>query len=668
MKNILFLLLAFASKAFVIHAQVYEGFPEVRSYKSRLVKVDDYLQTDPLKCDAELDVLEKLAKKNSNKVLLGLTTLYRGIADYYIGQHDSALVYLNETIKIANEIGNKKLRSSASIRKLFILDASADPSILLRMMKDEYEDAKKRKDTVNMIYSLNGMAAYNERLDSTKQSINNYMTALKIAEQSKNDYEYAFLLNNIGLLKLRLKSPDQAFSDLQKGLKIAKRLESSRLEITIRENIGYCYSEMDSLDKAENEYRYTLELSRKKNYRVLAFHSLVNLGVVERSKGNIARSDSLTRSALKMAKDVKISYAISQIYLSLAQISLGKKDFKEVSSFLDSAAAYKKYGNPNEIQEYIYLVTYQSLQDQGKFEDALNTYKRLTTFRDSLDMKGHIQLMSELQLKYDVERSEREKLEERTAYEKKLTAEKLENATFRFRIGIVTVIFLVLLGLFLIHHYRTKQKKEIEFSNALVNKLEEERGRIARDLHDGLGQSLVILKNKISRGKQTEIDMVEDIDSDFSNVIEEVRTISRSLVPPELRRLGLSKSLEKLFREVGTNTAIFTQLDLESFSEEAIVSTDQVRLYRIIQELLNNTVKHANASALKLEISSDETEIKLTYQDNGIGFDIEKALQKDNSMGIKGIEQRIRAMNGSIRYEKALKGIQIKITLKPRKK
>lgn len=647
-------------------SQLYEGFPEVEKYKNRLFKVDDYLQTDPIKCESELNYLEKEARRTSNKVLLCLTELYKGISDYYIGQNDSSLIHFNETIKLAEKIGNDRLRSSAAIRKIFIIDSSGDPAILLRMMQDEYDDAKKRRDSINMIYSLNGIAGFYGRLDSTKLSISSYMAALKLAQQSKNDYEYAFLLNNIGLIKLRLQSSEEAIKDLKKGLEIAKRVESSRLEITIRENIGYYYSDMDSLDQAEKEFRYTLDLSRRKNYNSLAFNSMVNLGVLERRKGNIERSDSLMWSALKMAKTEKLTYAISKIYLSLAQINLEQKKYKELDQFLDSAAAYRSMANPNEIQELIYRLKYQSLESQGKFDEALQMYKRLTFFRDSLDNQGHVQLMSELQLRYDVERSEKEKLEERNRYEQKLAKEKLSSATLRFNIGVVSIIFIILLGLFFIHHYRSKQKKEIEFSNALVNKLEEERSRIARDLHDGLGQSLVILKNKVSR-KQEEKDFFEEVDGDFSRVIEEVRTISRSLVPPELRRLGLSKSLEKLFREISTSTAIFTQLDLEELIEDEINETDQVRLYRVIQELLNNTIKHSDASAVKLVMTSKNDEVSLYYQDNGVGFDVDKAFQKENTLGLKGIEQRIRAMNGMIKYEKALKGIQIKITIKPLK-
>ncbi len=644
--------------------QVYEGFPEVEKYKSRLAKIDEYLQTDPSKCKAEIDFLDKEAERTGNKTLKGLTDIYRGTAFYYVGLNDSAIVYFDNAILISREIKNEKLRSSASIRKIFVIDNSGDPGILLHMMMDEYKDASKRKDTSNMIYSLNGMAMYYERLDSTKKCIDSYMQCIKLAQQSKKQFEYAFLLNNRGLLKLRLKSPHEAYKDLTEGLKIAKRLESSRLEIILRENLGYYYSEVDSMDKAEQEHLYALDLSKRKNYNLLWFNSMVNLGSLERDKGNIDKSDSLLWSALDLAKERKITYAISKIYLILAQLRMEKQDYKSVSALLDSASNYKQFGAPNEIQEGVYLITYQSLEKQKKFEDALIAYKRYRSFKDSLNDKGHIQLMNEMQLKYDVEKTEKEKIEQQRDYEQKLAEQQLNNAQLRLNIGLVSVIFLVLLGAFTIHHYRSKQKKEVEFTNALVNKLEDERSRIARDLHDGLGQSLVILKNKFTRSATSKESLQDEIDSDFSQVIEEVRSISRSLVPPELRRLGLKPSLEKLLNQVQFSTGILVNYEIDEITENDLSQINQVRIYRVIQELINNTIKHANATSLKVELSLKNGMIELSYMDNGIGMDVEKAMLNENSLGLKSIDQRVRALNGQIKYEKAEKGIRVKIRIK----
>jgi signal transduction histidine kinase len=84
----------------------------------------------------------------------------------------------------------------------------------------------------------------------------------------------------------------------------------------------------------------------------------------------------------------------------------------------------------------------------------------------------------------------------------------------------------------------------------VVNKLEEERGRIARDLHDGVGQSLIILKNKVIKKSDYSAETQDQLNDNFSEIIEEIRSISRSLIPPELKRLGLRKAVENRLNEV----------------------------------------------------------------------------------------------------------------------
>lgn len=650
---------------FCVNAQVYRGIKKVEKYKSELRKLDTYLQIEPRRCASEIKSLRKEALAKGNKELDALLDIYSGTMYYYEGQSDSSIVYFDKAIKKANKIHNDQIRSSASIRRLFVLDdTGAETSIFLRLMTQEYEDAKKRKDTLNMIYGLNGIALYNEQLDSTKICIDTYMEAIRLARENHNDFEYGFLLNNRGLLKLRLKSPEEAYKDIQQGLKIAKRLENIRLELILRENLAYYYMEVDSIDRAEEEHLFTLNLANKRNFKHLAFNSLVNLGVLERQKGNYSKSDSLLKTALTLAHDDGLYYALSPIYLTLAQLRLQDKDYKGVDSFLDSAMSYAKHTSVNDIKEGYYQIKYSKFQQQGNFEEALSYYKKLTGFRDSLNRSGHIQIMNELQLKYDVEKEKREKVQERNAYEKKLTAEQLDNARLKQNIGISISIIGLIIGLFVIYYYRSKQKREMEFSSAMVNRLEEERGRIARDLHDGLGQSLVILKNRFHKLDSKDDRELKRIDDEFTNTIEEVRSISRSLIPPELRRLGLKKAIVRMLKSIEESTNIVVTTEIEFLDALKLDESQEIRIYRILQELTNNTVKHSQATSLKIEIESIDKGLKITYQDNGIGISEEKFSSDQKSIGIKSIEQRLRFMQGSIRYERVPRGMKAIMKIK----
>lgn len=646
-------------------AQFYLEVQELKPYFKELGRIDNLIHLDPVKAKEEHAKLLAISKSKKDKTLETVLDIYSGTILYYTGKNDSATVFFESAIRKADKLGNRRLHSTASIRRLFVIDRSADAKIMLQFMSEEHEKARLNKDTLNMIYSLNGMAMYNERLDSTKRCIDLYLQAIRLAREHNNLFEYGFLLNNLGLLKLRMKAPEEAYADFNKGIKIAKSLENTRLELTLRENLGYYYTEVDSIDLAEAEYRSTLALAESKNYTLLAFNSLVNLGVLERVKGNISRSDSLLNSALKTAMHSKLYYAVSPIFMTMAQIALENKEYTKLNSLLDSAMRYSGYTSANEIQEAYYQLKHEEFTAKGNFKEALDYYKRLTGFRDSLDRSGHAQIMKELQLKYDVEKEEKRRIQEKNKYRIKLARKERDNAVLKQNIGIGVILFILALAAYIIYSFRKTQKKEREFSEAIVNKLEEERGRIARDLHDGLGQGLVILKNKFNKMSVEDPDneQITQINSSFTDVIEEVRSISRSLIPPELRRLGLKKAIYKMMKDIEDASLIIVTSDLDALDKVQLEASQEIRIYRIIQELTNNTMKHSGASSLKLELEVNRDSLVFTYQDNGKGFDAGETSQSE-SLGLRSIEQRLRYLHGSIRYEKQSKGFKAIVKIK----
>ena len=655
---VVFILLSFLSTG-----QLYKGIPEIAPYEEKLSLVDGYLSLSPNKGKILINELNEIADKKNNEHLKTVLHIYQGTFLYYTGQSDSAIVYFEKAVVLANKIKSVQLRSTASIRKLFVLQGNNNSKPILTLMEDEYEIAKKHGDTLNMIYSLNGQAMCHEILDNTEKCIDVYMNALELAKENDNEYEYGFLLNNLGLLKLRLNSPDEAIEDFKIGLDIARKLKNTRLEVTLRENVGYYYLTIDSVDLAIQEYEESYELAKNRKFSHLAFNSLVNLGVIERQTGNYAKCDSLLDVALTMGKVEKLYYALSPIFLTMAQLEMYAERYSNVQPLLDSALFYSEFTSKNEIQEGVYQITYEMLEKQGDFEEALVFYKRLSKFRDSLDKTGHIQMITELQLKYDVERKEKKHAEDKIAYEHELSQKELQTERLKQNIGLGIIVFILAIGGFIIYYFREKHKREAQFSSALVNKLEEERGRIARDLHDGLGQSLVILKNKFNNYNSSNTESADQINENFTETIEEVRNISRSLIPPELRRLGLQKSINKMLRDIEESTQVITTSDLNVLSEIDLDPGSEIRIYRIIQELANNTIKHSQASSLKVEFELQSSRLQIVYQDNGKGIDVE-SMSTENSIGLRSIEQRLKFLNGTIKVEKPIKGFRAVIRIK----
>jgi signal transduction histidine kinase len=351
-----------------------------------------------------------------------------------------------------------------------------------------------------------------------------------------------------------------------------------------------------------------------------------NLAALEMQEGNKELSNELSKQALETAKKSKLYFAIPNIYLGKAFYELKAENFAAAHQMLDSAQQYSNYSSYSEIMPPLLHLRYRVYEESGDFKQALETYKEKTAVNDSIDEIGNAKLLSELQFKYDDEKKERLRSIEKNKLKLELKQQEVDMTKFRQNviIGLAVGVFVVLV--LIVMYFRLKQKSDNLFSFTIANKLEEERGRIARDLHDGLGQSLIILKNKFNNINLDNPSEAEQVNENFSEVIEEVRSISRSLIPPELKRLGLKKAIENMCQDVESNSHLIVTTEIEAIDECGFEDHQAIRVYRILQELVTNTIKHSRASSLKIAADKKAGELEIVYQDNGTGLDIQQFL------------------------------------------
>jgi len=665
MKNLFFLVFVVVSFIFntIAYSQLYKNIENVQSYSQEMDEIDAFLKLNPYTSIGLIDDLERTAKQDKNNELQVICDIYRGTYYYYTGNNDSSLVFLEKAIQESKRIRNHQLNSSASIRKLFVIDEGVESGIMFDLMEEEYFIALENKDTLNMIYALNGLGSYSSDIDSNQRSFQYYIDAIELSILSKNEFEHGFILNNFGLLKLKLDSPKEAFQDLEAGMEIAKKLGNIRLELILRDNYGYYYSLIDSVDLAQEQYEYALRVAKERNYPQIELTSMINLSSIARMKGNIEESDSLILVSLDIAKKKHVYHYISYIYLGQASLLLNLKKYDEIEQVLDSVAYYSKYGSRGEIMKTYYGIKYDLNKQKGDFESALKYYIKRSNLSDSLDEKTHMQVMTQIQLKYDVEKKEIQRVKEKLSYEENLKVKEEEETRMKQWFIIIVFSFLLILSIGFIYYFINKNKQEAKFSTAIMNQLEEERERIAKDLHDGIGQNLIIIKNKYNNLKLKNTPEYEELNENLSSTLEDVRNISRSLIPPELKRLGLRKSIDKMLNEIEKSTGLIVSSDLDLLDDLNLSKLHEIRIYRIIQELSTNTIKHSKASSLRVEFVKKSNGFGIIYQDNGIGLN-EDSIQENNSIGLRSIRSRLKMLNGTIKFEKQEKGLKAIIRIK----
>lgn len=191
---------------------------------------------------------------------------------------------------------------------------------------------------------------------------------------------------------------------------------------------------------------------------------------------------------------------------------------------------------------------------------------------------------------------------------------------------------------------KIEHKRLQQFSQDLIKTQEEERTRVARELHDSVGQKLMLLT------KKTKSSGDNDLESLAGNTLEELRSISRGLHPATIERLGVTAAITAMINEVDKNTNIFFTSEIENI--DAMLSKDAaLHMYRIIQEVLNNMVKHAEAKAAFITIEANENEIKATIKDNGKGFEFSKASKKHHSLGMKTLMERAKIIKSKLQIK-----------------
>jgi signal transduction histidine kinase len=210
-----------------------------------------------------------------------------------------------------------------------------------------------------------------------------------------------------------------------------------------------------------------------------------------------------------------------------------------------------------------------------------------------------------------------------------------------------------------VRHFHRARAAQAALSRQLIASQEQERKRIAAGLHDTIGQNLLIIKNRALLGLQAKgaptvvVEQLEEVSRAASQALEEVREVSYNLRPYQLDRFGLTKALQELVKRVADAARIPFHIQIDPV-DSLLSAEGEINVYRIVQECLNNIVKHSNAATAHVTITPNDQRIRLVIEDDGCGFDY-AALQSDperpHSFGLSGLAERVRILNGCFRCD-----------------
>ncbi|MDR0229082.1 MAG: histidine kinase [Flavobacteriaceae bacterium] len=485
---------------------------------------------------------------------------------------------------------------------------------------------------------------------------------IPLSEKSGNQLYLAYSYTQVGLTFMSVGQFDKAEEYHFKALEIINKIsEQGVIHLITYFNLvsNYCYqansySAKVYLDKA------TALLQQYPNSRQYPNY-YYQLAMYYTTKQAYKEALATLEKGVVSSKEKKQPKLTQMLYFRMYNVYLMQKDYDGAKAILEQILKDNVL-NKEAVNRKITFTQLATVNEaMGNFKDAYEWMKKSSALGDSLQQQKLLEKMNELEIIHDTHQKEQtighlmqEKVED-------ALIAKNNNMRMIF-LGIGFVLSLVIGGLIYLN-YKNQQKlnkqisishqqelqnieneRRYEASQAILKGEEQERQRVAQDLHDSMGGMLANIRMSISSLDLEESDLLlEKIDKS----ILEMRRISRNLMPETLKNLGLEIALKELCESM-THEKLVIQYEAFNVQVESIPFSTQLTIYRIAQEGISNVIKYSQANRVIVQLSQNEQVLNLTIEDDGIGFDISEVVY---GLGIKNMESRVKLINGVVEID-----------------
>ncbi len=585
-----------------------------------------------------------IATEEQNYSKIGRIYQYYGNFNYYLGRLEVADLYYDSSMLYAHQAKDSSLIVTNLVRKTY-LELQEDTYAAERKFKKYLNVAKEQNDLVNVFETNNALGILSEQRQERAAALEYYYEALRAAENNNDAYSQGIALNNLGLLKVRIQQYEDAIKDFERGIQLADSIDEIRLAFNLHNNVGLLHYSEGANDLALTHYKETLERARRLGFPYSLLIAYLNVANTLFLNENFSTAEKYADSALYLMTEMNDSTNFPSLQYILAESRLNQDKKEEALLFINEGVEYAKRAKDSYNLQTGYNLQQRTLESLGRYEEALRTNKLYHTLKDSLNAVNNKTRLAELQIAYDTEKREAELMEERS----KIELLKADNQLKTSRITLQWVIFVVVLIVFGLLFYlrivRNKREQQKYFSQEILRALDEERSRISRDLHDDIGQSLSAVKSKVNLIKAGRLPSFEGVEESIGQILEQTRKISHEIHPSYLSKIGLKNSIISLLENVEKNTEMITSNELNEEIDK-LCQEKQTQIYRILQECVANTIKHADAKSIKVSIVKEKDRFKLIYRDNGKGINNKK--QFSDGIGMLTISERADFLNAKV--------------------
>ncbi len=553
---------------------------------------------------------------------------FQGYYDKSIQYEDSAMSYLQ---------GQKPGSVNAAIYSNLAVSyrAKGDYEKALESFQSAIELHKSLGENTDVGIVLNNLGVMYMYLEDYPTALSYYQKAITIQREEGNKKEMANVLNNFAIVYANQSLLDSSLYYFQKSLRIEEELNNLRGISECINNIGAVYYYMGETEKAITEIRKSFAIDSLLGDERGMIMSMNNIAEILNETGQPARALKILKHSLSKARAIDSKYDISTAYINMAG-------------------------------------SYERL---GKYKDAFETYQLYAAVHDSVLGEQQQTAIAEMETKYQT----KEKEQQITIQNLEIEEQNTElGARKNLIIGLVAGLLLLILSVFFAYRaYRARKESELQKAlateqekrlAAVIEATEEERTRVSKELHDGIGQQLTSIKLGLSnfasaqqnlpKGEANKIVLLQKVVDESAH---DVRELSHQMMPKALTELGLEPALRDMLAKSLGLVGIKYQFDSVNTNTRMDAKVE-VNLYRVAQELVNNVIKHSGANYVSAELVKTKRSVELNLEDDGKG--IGKA--SSDGHGLLNIKSRIDHLKGVIEFINLPKGgtsVKIRVPL-----
>ncbi len=553
---------------------------------------------------------------------------YGLISEKYLRrQADSALYFGRQQRDLALTLGNKTQQMFGEIHMGYAYKYLGEYEPSLEHQFKALELARELQHVGAESSYLSGIATVYKRMNNYEESESYFLQSIKLKQENKDTLSLANSYINYGTLLDDMDREEEALERYREALAIYEsKKDSSKIPLAIG-NIGALLLNQRKIDQAEPYIHQGIALARARKDQRSELNGISNLALIEELRERFGEADKRYEQAHDLAEAINAPEDVERLKHDRARV----------------------------------------MAEAGKFKQAYQFERAAYFFRDSIYQLEKAETLAELQAEFEVA-------------EKDLAISNLErlnavealrnNQLWSWIIGLVMLLIMLALifGLHQIRQQRIRDRTLRQMENAqfraVLSGEEKERKRIAGDLHDSLGQLLSATKMQLSSiGPQQEEFTSSRLTTAMNMIdesVKEVRQISHNLAPPALLSGNLTMAIRDLGHMIRNTRKIEVAMDLEELS---LNSEMEMHLYRIIQELVNNSLKHSGAKTISISLKEDDGHIHASVSDDGRGFNPQEVFQQGGGLGWHSIQGRVKILNGEMDLDSSqVKGTTVRVT------